>query len=378
MSISKPQEAKKDKGIFKNNKVRFIIFCCLIAAVVVICSSIFDFSDAERSERVMDNFYAEEDNTIDCVYFGSSATQRGWVVPEAYHEEGVASYAMSCGTQPFVLTRYLMEEVLKTQNPEVFIIELRGIAKSPDDLWDVSVRRMLDNMKMSSTKIDAINAVTEYASKGDNGVDQTKLSYYFPLLKYHSRWNPSKQPHYGGADQYKGYAVEPKVTFKVTEIFPLEYSERNVQPIDPATEAVLRDLLDYCDSIDSRVLFIVSPYEASDAGMGKINYAKEIVEERGYEVLNCLPEQVREEIGLNNKTCYYYREHLNFYGSEKYSVWLSRYLKKNYGVPDRRGEGKYRSWEDEYERLEKNLDGIYSDLYKNMEETIRAIEADTE
>lgn len=378
MSIGEPKEAKEDKGIFKNNKVRLVIFFCLIVITVAVCSSIFDFSDAERSERVMDNFYAEEENTVDCIYFGSSATQRGWVVPAAFHDEGVASYAMSCGTQPFVLTRYLMEEALKTQNPKLFIIELRGIAKSPDDLWDVSVRRMLDNMKMSSTKLHAIDAVVEYASQGDNGVDQTKLSYYFPLLKYHSRWNPSKQPHYGGADQYKGYAVEPKVTFKVTEIFPLEYSKANVQPIDSATEEVLVSLLDYCDSIDSKVLFIISPYEASEAGMGKINYAKSIIEGRGYEVLNCLPENVREEIGLNNRTCYYNREHLNMYGSIKYTRWLSQYIKENYNVPDRRGDEKYNSWEREYRRLQKNLKGIYSDLNKNMKVTIEAIEAETE
>lgn len=373
MSISEPKEARKDKGIFRSNRVRLIIFLCLIAIAFIVCCSIFTFTDAERSDRVMKNFYVEEENTVDCIYFGSSATQRGWVVPWAFNDEGVASYSMSCGTQPFVLTQYLMEEALKTQQPKLFIIELRGIAKGPDDLWDVSVRRMLDNMKMSSTKKHAIDAVVEYASHGKNGVDQTKMSYYLPFLQYHSLWNPSKQPHYGGADQYKGYALEPMVTFNVTEIFPLEYTEANVQPIAPATEKALDNLLDYCDTIDSQVMFVISPYAASEQGMGKINYAKNIVEKRGYEVLNCLPAEVREEIGLEDKTCYYNHEHLNLYGSKMYTDWLSRYIKENYNVPDRRGDKKYNSWEKEYERLEKNLDGMYSDLVKDMNEKIEAV-----
>lgn len=373
MSISEPKEEKIDKGIFKNNKVRLVIFLCLIAVVFIVCCCIFKFTDAERSNRVMENFYAEQENTVDCIYFGSSATQRGWVVPWAYHDEGVASYSMSCGTQPFVLTQYLMEEALKTQNPKLFIIELRGIAKGPDDIWDVAVRRMLDNMKMSVTKRHAIDAVVEYSSQGKNEVDKSKTSYYLPFLKYHSLWNPSKLPHYGGADQYKGYALEPNVTFLVREINPLEYTEENVQPIAPATEDVLNNLLDYCDTIDAKVMFVVSPYEASDMGMGKINYAKNIVEKRGYEVLNCLPEEVREEIGLNNKTCYYNREHLNLYGSRMYTDWLSRYIKENYGVPDRRGDKKYNSWNKEYKRLETNLDGMYSDLVKSMNEKIEAV-----
>lgn len=370
--------SEKDKGIFKNNKVRFVIFICLIIAVLVVCSKIFSFSDAERSERVMKNFYAEEDDTIDCIYFGSSATQRGWVVPAAYHDEGVASYAMSCGTQPFVLTEYLMKESLKTQSPKLFIVELRGIAKGPDDIWDVAVRRMLDNMKMSTNKIAAINAVLEYAEQGENGIDDTGLSYYFPMLKYHSRWNPSKMPHYGGADQYKGYALEPVVTFNVTEIHPIEYSDDIVESIAPATEDVLNKLLDYCDTIDSQVLFVVSPYEASKMGMGKINYAKRIVEKRGYTVLNCLPEEVREEIGLANETCYYNREHLNMYGSMLYTAWLSKYIKKNFDVPDRRGDDEYQSWENEYQRLQENLDGKYSNLNSEMKKIIKAKEAETE
>ena len=53
------------------------------------------------------------------------------------------------------------------------------------------------------------------------------------------------------------------------------------------------------------VLFVISPYEASEKGMGKLNYSKSIVEKRGYTCLNCLPAEKREEIGLNDHTCYY-------------------------------------------------------------------------
>lgn len=375
MSISVPKEPKTEKGIFKSNIVRLIIFCILILVTVIVCCQIFKFTDAERSNKIMEQFYAQEENTVDCIYFGSSATQRGWVVPEAYHNDGIASYSMACGSQPFVLTRYMMAEALNTQKPKLFIVELRGICKGPDDLWDVSVRRILDNMKMSSNKREAIDAVTDYAAKGKNSIDQTKTSYYFPFLQYHSLWNPSKQPDYGGVDYYKGYALEPTVVFRLREIYPHKFSEDNVQPIAPASEDVLNDLLDYCDTIDSRVLFVVSPYEASLTGMGKINYAQNIIEKRGYEVLNCLPAEVRTEIGLDNRTCYYNREHLNLNGSRLYTAWLSDYIKKNYDVPDRSGDKKYSSWEKEYERLTDNLNGMYSDLYQEM---IKNTEAETE
>ena len=366
------KKVKKVKKLITGNTIRLVIFVLVIGVAVGVCAKMFTFTDAEHSNKIFEQFYAQDTNTVDCVYFGSSATQRGWVVPVAFHDEGVASYSLSCGTQPFVLTRYLMAEVQKTQDPRLFIVELRGVCKGPDDLWDVAVRRMLDNMKPSKNKYDAIQAVLNYASQGKNGIDESGLSYYFPLLKYHSLWNPSKKPHYGGVDYYKGYALEPKAVFRVTDIHPFKYNDDTI-PLAPASEAALKDLLDYCDSIKAKVLFVISPYEASEGGMGKLNTAKNIVEERGYECLNFLPAKKREAIGLSDDTCYYNREHLNMYGSIKYTDYLSKYIKKHYNIPDRRNDSRYDSWNEEYERLTANLDGKYADLNKEMKEKIKKI-----
>ena len=366
----------QDKGIFKSNKVRFVVFLCIIALVILGCTKVFDFADAERSDEVMDQFYGQEKDTIDCVYFGSSATQRAWVVPVAYHDEGVASYSLACGTQPFILTQYLMEEALKTQSPRLFIVEMRGLCQDPDALWDVSVRRMVDNMKPSMTKYHAIKTVTEYAKHGPNSVDLTGLSYYFPLFKYHSRWNPSKRPHYGHVDHYKGYALEPTCAFRITDIHPIP-DDSETCPIDKYTEESLIQLLDYCDTIDSDVLFVMSPYEATDYGWERLNYAKDIIEDRGYEVLSFLGSEMREDVlGLGNNTCYYNREHLNMYGSLKYTDYLAKYIKDKYNVPDRRGDGKHEDWEEDYDRLMTNLnEGIYKDQYDELMTTIKEREA---
>jgi len=366
----------QNKGIFKSNKVRFVVFLCIIALVIFGCSQVFGFADAEKSNEIMGNYYKQTKNTVDCVYFGSSATQRAWVVPLAYHDEGVASFSLACGTQPFILTQYLMEEAQKNQDPKLFIVEMRGVCQDPDALWDVSVRRMVDNMRPSVNKFRAIKAVTEYAKHGPNSVDLTGLSYYIPLFKYHSRWNPSKKPHYGHVDHYKGYALEPTCTFDVTEIHPIQ-DDYETCPIDKYTEEVLIQLLDYCDTIDADVLFVMSPYEATDYGWERMNYAKEIIESRGYEVLNFLGSEMREDtVGLGNNTCYYNREHLNMYGSMKYTDFLAKYIRENYDIPDRRGDSKYADWAEEYDRLETNLEeGIYKDQYNDMMTTIKEREA---
>ena len=368
---------EKAKKILSNNAIRALVFMVLIVVSLVICSHILDFEDAERSETVVDEYYELDADTVDCIYLGSSSTQRAFVTPVAFHDDGVAAYSYTCGTQPFVLTKFLIEETLKTQDPKVVIVELRGACKSADELSNVAARRMLDNMKPSMNRYRAIRYMLDYASQGDNEVDSTGLSYYFPIIQYHSRWNPSKTPHYLDLDYYKGYGIDPDWTFRIEKIDPPKHTVQAL-PIAPEAEKVLADLLDYCDGIKTQVLFVVSPYEASLEEMQKINTCVGMVRERGYECLDFLREEEREAVGLQDDTCYYNREHLSYYGALKYTHFISRHIRDNYGVGDRREDPACAGWRDDHKRLEKNLRTIYADKYESMMSTVNSVQNGSE
>ena len=115
-------KAKGRKKILTKNAVRAGVFLCIILMIVLGFNHFLGFADAEHSEFIMNEFYEQKDNTVDVVYFGTSASQRAYVNPVAFHEDGVACYTMACGTQPFVLTEYVMKEALKTQHPKLFIV----------------------------------------------------------------------------------------------------------------------------------------------------------------------------------------------------------------------------------------------------------------
>ena len=348
---------------------------CLVILSVWICFNIFDYADAEHTNIIMEEFYAQDDNTADVIYFGASGTQRSYIIPKAFNDYGIAAYSIASGTQPFVLTKYLMEEAQKTQSPKLFVVDLRRTCDDKDSLWDVAVRRVVDNMKLSSNKVKAVKAVIEFAEGGENNIDETGWSYYVPFLKYHDRWNPSKQPKYSeNIDYYKGYTMDWGVCFKATEVQSLPYSDDTAR-ISKESEKALNDLLDYCDDLDVEVLFVASPYESSEYGMERINYSQKICEERGYTVLNFLSPEKKAEIGLDDRYCYYNREHLNFYGSNKYTDYLSKYFKAHYDIPDRRGDERYESWAKEYDRLMNNLDTTYSKKYSKLMSKIEKIQS---
>jgi hypothetical protein len=366
---------KKKKGL-ASNKLRAAVFLCIIAAIVIAFNHFMGFAGADRTNTVLKQFYDQEDNTIDSVFFGSSVTQRGFVSPVAYNDHGVASYSIATGSQPFILTRYMMEDVLRSQDPEIFIIDLKNICRGKDKLEDSAVRKIIDNMEYSRTKIDAIKAVTEYAEGGENDIDTSGASYYFPILKYHNRWNPDLQPEYWDDLYYfKGYTLAASVCFGVQKIHPPEFSKDLKKPLDEENEELLKDLLDYCDTLDQKVLFVVAPYEATKTGMGKLNTATEIIGSRGYTVLNFLSEDLREEAGIDVKTCFHNKQHLNYYGSLKYTDYISRYIKEHYGITDRRGDPTRDSWAASYDDLQDLIKTKYSDLYNEMYATIEKTES---
>lgn len=365
------------KAFFSKNINRAIVFLCLAALLTGFYNSLLGFTDAERTDTVLKQFYELEDDSVECIFFGSSVTQRAYVTPIAYHEYGVSSYQLATGTLPLILIKYLMKEAMKTQSPKLLVVELKCVNKQADWVGDVHIRRILDNMKFSKNKIDAINAVLSYVPKDSNGIDSTGLSYYLPLVKYHSLWNPSERPHYyDEIDYYTGYSPNSDLTFKVKAIDPLPYDD-HILPLDAPTEAALVDLIDYCDTLeDTQVLFVIPPYQASADGMGKMNYAKNIIEARGYEVLNMLTEENRERAGLDDRTCYYNREHLNYYGSVRYTDFFYHYIMDNYGVEDVRGQAGHEAWEESYDRLMNDLDTRYAVPYSDMMEEIDAIEGE--
>lgn len=362
------------RNIFRKNSVRAAAFLLIAAMLVAGCSHLFRFVDAERTNTVMEQFYELEDDSVDCIFFGSSVTQRDYIPPVAFSEYGITSYLLASGTQPFWMTKYLMEETLKTQSPRLFVVELKGTCKSVDWTGDVHIRRILDNMKPSLNKLRIIKAIRHYFPEDRNGIDSTGLSYLFPIIKYHSQWSPNKRmKNFEDLDYYNGYSPVVKWTFNVKRFKKFKYDEHTLQ-IDGQTEEALNDLLDYCDTLDdTKVLFVMPPYQASADGMGKMNYSKQIIEARGYECLNLLPQEKRSEIGLSNRTCYYDKEHMNYYGALIYTKYFYNYLKENYGLEDKRGQKGCEKWESEYERLMNNLDTRYRVRYTDMMAEIEEI-----
>ena len=109
---------------------------------------------------------------------------------------------------------------------------------------------------------------------------------------------------------WKGFTLSEGKTFAQKPQKPAVYTE-NTEKLAPETERMFNDLLDYCDSIDTEVLFVLSPFSAKEDNVGRLNEAVRIAEERGYPVLNFNTKELVEDVGINWETDFYNSNHAN-------------------------------------------------------------------
>ncbi|MDD4199876.1 MAG: hypothetical protein PHS19_00645, partial [Eubacteriales bacterium] len=342
-----------------------LVFLLCAGVVFVYLSKVFSMGDSDANRQTFKAFYAEKENTIDVIYLGTSASNRYFINPKAFHDEGISSFTLATMGMPLFYVPNLIDEVEKSQDPDLYIIELRWVDKEVEQITDAHIRRVTDNLKMSENRHGAIKKSFEYmgGSKGALGdITYKEVEYLFPIIKYHSRLAQEsmtvgdlKIP--SSRNETKGYVMSYNTTKQVNQ-FMSRLSDKR-EPLSEMAETALDEVLDYCDTLpeDKQVLFVLSPYSVKKAQMPKFNTAIDIVKERGYDVINFNTPEMYQELDIDWDHDFYNSKHLNFIGAEKYTNWLTAYIKQNYNLKDHRGDAVYDSWEKAYK--------IYRDYVKD-------------
>lgn len=334
---------------------RGFIFLIIGFFLFVYLNNVFTLADSNESRQIFNGLYAEKKNTLDGVYIGASSVYRFFAAPYAFEKYGLAVYTLGIASAPFVYNEYIMEEVLKTQNPKFFLVELRWFNRTEDYVREAHVRNVCDSMRfLSINRIRGINAVLDYYSKGENDLDYEKINYYFPVVKYHNRWQ---------ADDFykedilltrttrdtKGFLMTDTNTFKQVDEARLPEYTKEIEPLTEVTQECLDDFLDYCDSIPTDVVFTLSPFPEIEEDMKHLNQAMKTVSDRGYLVINGCTEEAEKAMDLDWKNDFYDEKHVNILGAEKFTDFVVRYLQEYYDLEDHRDDPIYESWDDAYD-----------------------------
>ena len=176
------KEMKKTCCIWRN--IFFIAgLWILFVTATVLCRPKWHREGAwEPVTEIHDGFYALKRDSLDVAFIGSSQIFTSINPLLIWKEYGIFSYDMTSSVQRIWISKYYIQEVLKYQSPKVIVLEVMEFSdESPND--ENRNRKALDYMKFSKEKIDAIRE----SIKGCP--DETMISYIFPFIRYHERWN---------------------------------------------------------------------------------------------------------------------------------------------------------------------------------------------
>lgn len=323
--------------------LKAVVFTAIFLLILIPVSYITRTSGDVKDRFV--GFYAEPENTIDVCMIGSSPIHPYFSGPQMYGEYGFTTYQLSSNQQRPEAATYLIREMKKRQNPELFVFELRQYAATTESMTaNMSYTRGLtDNLRYSWNRVQLINRIVEDPLE--------RYTYYFDIMKYHDNWTSLLRPFqlrtydYSYPSELKGF----QFVETVNAMYDWDYSYVTESESLPDTrEQDLYHLLDYLKEHDMQALFLVSPVVMEDESyMAKFNYMEPIIRGYGYDFINM--NKMFDELDVNFASDFYDGgAHMNALGAEKCSAYLGQYISEHYQLEDKRGQAQYASWDDAY------------------------------
>ena len=311
--------------------------------------------DGNKTTTRFNGFYNKTtENSLDAVLLGSSASYSFFIAPFVWHEYGITVYPLASPAQPIQAAQFLIEDARKTQPDALYIVNLSTIRSK---FTTERFYHLFNDMPFSLNKIKAIDYIGDSYEK----TLKEKLQILFPIVLFHERWSELNENDFKKVnDGYKSGNSYNAFLKKSVDIKSLGYVSDDVfAPLHDNINQSIIDLLDYCEEENVKVLFILTPQKVDTIELlGMMNTAKNMVEERGYPVLDMRADY--KKLDLDYAVDYYNATHANMHGALKTSIYLADYLVNNYNFEDKKGNTEYEDWEDAYMRyyyecLEPNL-----------------------
>lgn len=335
----------KEKGILKGT-IKAIIFVIICMFIVSIINSIFIIKTGHRA-KLTEGLYKHIGDEYDVVLLGSSHMNSSINPNVLWNEYGITSFNYGTGGQPIDVTYYLLKEILKNHNNPIVVIDLYHLG----NIWEFGqegyIRYVLDNMKFSQNKIEAII----------NSTPKTQWAeYIFPIIKYHYRWKELTKEDFkfDTSESYyaKGFAAGTE-RYGKDNLSDLSTKEKAKLP--SKSEKYLYKIIELSKKEGFKLVFINAPHDYTSTANAKnwhkdpakmFNTVEKIVADNNIPFINYC--NILDEIGFDFKADMFNNGHMNIWGSNKVTMHFGRFLKKNFNLTDHRKDKKYDQWNKDY------------------------------
>ena len=274
--------------------------------------------------------YYEEYGDHDVIFVGDCEVYANFTPMEMYRSQGLTAYVRGSSQQLIWQSYYVLKETLKYEIPKVVVFNVNSM-RYGEPISEAFNRLTLDQMKWSGEKVKMIQASMME--------EEDFLSYVFPVLRYHSRFDEltmedityffnEKQNTWNG--HLVNQAVNPLGTLPAKRPLP-----------DYQFPEICYDYLDgmrkLCEENGVEFILIKAPsvypfwYDEYDAQI------QEYADVHGLKFYNFL--DYVEEMGIDySLDTYDGGLHMNLAGAVKLSNFFAEILVREHGLEDRRND----------------------------------------
>ena len=334
--------------------VSIIILIVLIISILFAISPIFIpkwiLAEDNYITNIVRGFYAEKDNSLDVIFMGNSDMYRGLSPIVLWDKYGIASYSYTSSGQRAWTAYYVLLDALRSQNPDIIVFNVDEI-QSTSQSTESCYRKAFDNLQLSTVKLKALLDRTYKMSIFD------RLSYIFPILRYHSRITSLTSDDFKYAYGYKEY--ENKGLDLTANIKPYNggssYMDDKGETYEfpKKTQKYMDKIVSTCRKKGIKLILVEIP-SADSWSYAKSQAVSKYANENNLPFIDC--NIYLNDIGIDwTHDTADGGDHLNIYGAEKVTRFLGKYLNENYNLPDRRIDSAYSSWFSASNKYHENL-----------------------
>lgn len=282
-------------------------------------------------------FYELENNTVDVLILGSSHAFEHFNTGTLWDEYGIASYVLAGSAQPIWNTYYYLKEALKTQTPQLIVLEGYWINCDERYIDDNQIIKNNFGLKWSQDKINSIKISVPKERWGE---------FFWEYGQYHTRYAELtdgdfvKNQNNRLYDDWKGFvcnmATTPSIGIDAKEV-------TGRAAIFEKSEKYYRETIELAQENDIPIIVVISPYAGLDKSAQQVfNTAGDVAADYKIPFINC--NLYLDEIGIDYSVDAADGSHLNYRGNQKISAYIGKYIKDHYDITDRRGNKNYDSW----------------------------------
>lgn len=330
-------------------KIAAVFLCLILLLLALTPAFVPKYVDGFATTSVMDGFYELDKNSISVLFLGSSQIMTAVSPMQLYNETGITSYNMGTEQQNLVSSYYLLKEALRYQTPQVVVLETwflfpyntSFLLNSSEEF----VRKPIDYMKWSSNKLEFIQTVCSLdATHSFSG-------YVFPFLRFHSRWNDLTPEDFTYAFEDKtnpsrGFCITTNTIPQTFQGLILSDPSNCAEPLETMKQ-YFDKIVSLCNKNNITLVLMKTPRGDGSFGEGYHNCVQTLATENQLVFLDFNEKWLFDKINFDCSTDCTDVSHVNYFGAEKITDYLSDYLVSNFTLKDQRENPNYSNWNDD-------------------------------